>query len=293
MRPSLSAISRRSAAILKRRPGTARNSLARLWQRSTASRRPARRSRLRQMILGGDLSFEDAMAMEYRIVSRICRAHDFYEGVRATIVDKDNRPDWRPARGEPIDSSGNRRLFRAARRATNSSFRERRREAPHAAKPRRRHSDHRCRAARGRWRIDDLGHPPEMGDRACLVHAHAGLGLGRQGTVQLVRGARLQPAIWRFRHAAARAAGNDRLLSRPSTCLRPWGFGWRRRGAACFGCYARSSRRYRRCLARAAPSSARWASPSMSRWSASISRSAGPPSRSATERPARSLRLRG
>jgi enoyl-CoA hydratase len=59
---------------------------------------------MRQMVLAGDLSFEDAMAVEYRIVSRICRAHDFYEGVRATIVDKDNRPDWRPAPGEPIDS---------------------------------------------------------------------------------------------------------------------------------------------------------------------------------------------
>jgi enoyl-CoA hydratase len=55
---------------------------------------------LRQMRLGGDLDFEAAMAMEYRIVSRICRGHDFYEGVRATIVDKDNRPHWRPGPGE-------------------------------------------------------------------------------------------------------------------------------------------------------------------------------------------------
>ena len=34
--------------------------------------------------------------MDYRIVSRICRGHDFYEGVRAVIVDKDNRPHWSP-----------------------------------------------------------------------------------------------------------------------------------------------------------------------------------------------------
>ncbi len=58
---------------------------------------------LRQMQLGATLSFEDAMRVELRIVTRICRGHDFYEGVRATIVDKDNRPQWRPAAGERPD----------------------------------------------------------------------------------------------------------------------------------------------------------------------------------------------
>ena len=55
---------------------------------------------LRQMQIGAGLSFEAAMRVEFRIVTRICRAHDFYEGVRAAIVDKDNRPQWRPAAGE-------------------------------------------------------------------------------------------------------------------------------------------------------------------------------------------------
>jgi enoyl-CoA hydratase/isomerase-like protein len=36
------------------------------------------------------------MAMEFRIVSRICRGRDFYEGVRALIVERDNKPRWRP-----------------------------------------------------------------------------------------------------------------------------------------------------------------------------------------------------
>ncbi|WP_158914975.1 enoyl-CoA hydratase/isomerase family protein [Caulobacter sp. S45] len=45
----------------------------------------------------GMASFEDEMAVEYRIASRVCRLHDFQEGVRAVIVDKDNAPRWDPA----------------------------------------------------------------------------------------------------------------------------------------------------------------------------------------------------
>jgi enoyl-CoA hydratase len=52
---------------------------------------------LEQMRRGKDWSFEECMQAEFRIVSRIIREHDFYEGVRAVIVDKDNRPRWRPA----------------------------------------------------------------------------------------------------------------------------------------------------------------------------------------------------
>ena len=51
---------------------------------------------LRQMALGATVDFDEALRMDYRIVSRICRGHDFYEGVRAVIVDKDNRPRWSP-----------------------------------------------------------------------------------------------------------------------------------------------------------------------------------------------------
>lgn len=52
---------------------------------------------LRQMRLGKSLTFTAAMRTEFRIVSRIVHGHDFYEGVRAVIIDKDNAPRWRPA----------------------------------------------------------------------------------------------------------------------------------------------------------------------------------------------------
>jgi enoyl-CoA hydratase len=51
---------------------------------------------LKQMALGATIDFDEALRIDYRIVSRICRGHDFYEGVRAVIVDKDNRPRWSP-----------------------------------------------------------------------------------------------------------------------------------------------------------------------------------------------------
>ena len=51
----------------------------------------------RQIACCGSLSFDDALRLDFRIVSRLCRGRDFYEGVRALIVDKDNRPDWRPS----------------------------------------------------------------------------------------------------------------------------------------------------------------------------------------------------
>ena len=53
---------------------------------------------LAQLRHGKDWSFTDCMKAEYRIVSRIIYGHDFYEGVRAVIIDKDNAPRWKPER---------------------------------------------------------------------------------------------------------------------------------------------------------------------------------------------------
>ena len=53
---------------------------------------------LRQLRTGATLSsFAENMAMEYRLGGRIVRTHDFQEGVRAVVVDKDNTPTWEPS----------------------------------------------------------------------------------------------------------------------------------------------------------------------------------------------------
>jgi enoyl-CoA hydratase/carnithine racemase len=60
---------------------------------------------LAQLRRGEVWDFETCMRAEFRIVSRIIHGHDFYEGVRAVIVDKDNRPHWQPATIAEVSSA--------------------------------------------------------------------------------------------------------------------------------------------------------------------------------------------
>ena len=52
---------------------------------------------LRQLTLGQGYDIEAALALEYRLTQHFMQGHDFYEGVRAALIDKDQRPHWQPA----------------------------------------------------------------------------------------------------------------------------------------------------------------------------------------------------
>ncbi len=52
---------------------------------------------LRQLIVGRGYDIEAALALEYRLTQHFMVGHDFYEGVRAVVVDKDQKPRWHPA----------------------------------------------------------------------------------------------------------------------------------------------------------------------------------------------------
>ncbi len=44
------------------------------------------------------------MQMEYRLVHRFLQGHDFFEGIRAAIIDKDQTPHWQPASLENVSN---------------------------------------------------------------------------------------------------------------------------------------------------------------------------------------------
>ncbi|MFN4358224.1 enoyl-CoA hydratase/isomerase family protein [Sphingopyxis alaskensis] len=58
---------------------------------------------LRQLKEGAVMhDFAAEMAQEYAIGSRVVQMHDFIEGVRALIIDKDNSPKWNPPTPEGV-----------------------------------------------------------------------------------------------------------------------------------------------------------------------------------------------
>lgn len=52
----------------------------------------------RQLALGAGLAIEDVLRLDYRIALRCLQRPDFFEGVRALLIDKDNAPRWQPPR---------------------------------------------------------------------------------------------------------------------------------------------------------------------------------------------------
>ncbi len=54
---------------------------------------------------GAAKDFDACMVMEYRLSQHVMAGHDFFEGVRALIVDKDNAPHWQPDTLAEIDDA--------------------------------------------------------------------------------------------------------------------------------------------------------------------------------------------
>lgn len=56
----------------------------------------------RQLQDGASMSLQEVLVMEYRLSQACMRGHDFYEGVRAVLIDRDQSPKWKPAVVEEV-----------------------------------------------------------------------------------------------------------------------------------------------------------------------------------------------
>ena len=64
-----------------------------------------------QMREGAALDFSSCQRMEFRITARMMERHDFYEGVRASLIDKDQTPHWNPPHLDMVSESEIERYF--------------------------------------------------------------------------------------------------------------------------------------------------------------------------------------
>ena len=64
-----------------------------------------------QVRRGAALDLDQALVLEFRISQEFMRNPDFYEGVRAAIIDKDQTPNWQPARLEDVTEEAVSRYF--------------------------------------------------------------------------------------------------------------------------------------------------------------------------------------
>ncbi|GAM22880.1 hypothetical protein SAMD00019534_060550, partial [Acytostelium subglobosum LB1] len=67
----------------------------------------------RQVKEGVNKTLEEVFTMEYRIAIRCLESPDFFEGVRAVVVDKDQKPKWNPATLEEVTDEQVERYFSA------------------------------------------------------------------------------------------------------------------------------------------------------------------------------------
>ncbi len=90
---------------------------AQKWAKAMAGKAPTSlKVALEQLRRGKDMSLADVLTMEFRLSQAFCADHDFFEGIRALIVDKDNMPNWEPSTHAGVTEERVAKLFSAGGR---------------------------------------------------------------------------------------------------------------------------------------------------------------------------------
>ena len=59
-------------------------------------------------------SLDDVLVQEYRVSCASLRSHDFVEGIRAQLVDKDRNPQWSPSSAAEVTEADVAKYFAPA-----------------------------------------------------------------------------------------------------------------------------------------------------------------------------------
>ena len=95
------------AALRQEEGAWAREALAAMQRASPLSLKLT----LRQLRVGAGMEIEAALALEFRVIQHLLAGSDFYEGVRAVLVDKDQKPRWRFSSLEQVSEAEVERHF--------------------------------------------------------------------------------------------------------------------------------------------------------------------------------------
>uniref|UniRef100_A0A8C6R2S6 3-hydroxyisobutyryl-CoA hydrolase n=2 Tax=Nannospalax galili TaxID=1026970 RepID=A0A8C6R2S6_NANGA len=68
---------------------------------------------LRQLMEGSSKTLQEVLTMEYRLTQACMGGHDFHEGVRAVLIDKDQSPKWKPADLKEVTDEDLNRYFKS------------------------------------------------------------------------------------------------------------------------------------------------------------------------------------
>lgn len=60
---------------------------------------------LRLIRAGSRLSFDEALRLEYRVSQHFVGSHDYREGIRAALIEKDHNPQWKPDMPESVSTA--------------------------------------------------------------------------------------------------------------------------------------------------------------------------------------------
>lgn len=84
-----------------------REMTSQLLQRSPTSLKVA----LQQLRIAKNKSIDEVIAMDLCIAHKMLENHDFYEGVRAAIIDKDKKPKWKPEKLSEVSNEAVKSYF--------------------------------------------------------------------------------------------------------------------------------------------------------------------------------------